>query len=253
MRIWARQRFTVGTPTTRHATRAARFVPTVRSYVSAPVAPHQQQEHVLPHHKPTRLALAMPVALLALTLSACGGGDDSAGSTGQSAPSSKDTSPTATASQAEAASGGDVATGESVTGKVAEEEGEVTYEITAEKVDLGTEAEAAAVVKDKADAKGMVMAVAHVRFTHKSGPTLSSSSDVNDGTTISADDQRGAVVLFAPDDAPGCEDVYDIESWKAGESHTVCTTYLIPAAAKDVQVHWSEEDGEPYIWTFPKG
>ncbi|MFJ1749153.1 hypothetical protein ACIOJD_23335 [Streptomyces sp. NPDC088116] len=143
----------------------------------------------LPHHKPARLALAVPAALLALTLSACGGGDDSTGSTGstgQPTPSSKNASPTATTSQAEAASGGDVATGESVTGKVAEEEGEVTYEITAE-------------------------------------------------------------------NAPGCEDLYDIESWKAGESHTVCTTYQVPAAAKDIQVHWSQEDGEPYVWTFPKG
>ncbi|MFC9424783.1 hypothetical protein [Streptomyces sp. NPDC056987] len=207
----------------------------------------------MPYHKPARLSMAVSAVLLAVTLSACQGDDDGAGTTGQPAPSSKDASPAATASQAEAGSGGDVATGESVTGKVAEEEGPVTYEITAEKVDLGTEAEAAALVQDKADAKGKVLAIAHVKFTHTSGPAISSSSDVNDGTTIWADGQRGAILIGAPDDAAGCEDVYDIDSWKAGESHTVCTSYLVPAAAKNVEVHWSEEDGEPYIWTFPNG
>ncbi|WP_199566385.1 hypothetical protein [Streptomyces corynorhini] len=39
----------------------------------------------------------------------------------------------------------------------------------------------------------------------------------------------------------------------SGSSHTVCTTYLVPAAAKDVLVPWSEDDGGPSIWTFPTG
>ncbi|MFD5314012.1 hypothetical protein [Streptomyces ardesiacus] len=57
---------------------------------------------------------------------------------------------------------------------------------------------------------------------------------------------------LAPEDAPGCEDPYDVESWKQGESHVFCETYVIPADATGVEVHWSEEDGEPYVWTFPQ-
>ncbi|WP_200302551.1 hypothetical protein [Streptomyces adelaidensis] len=206
----------------------------------------------MPHHR-TTLRLAAPVAVLALALTACGGGDDESDAKTSS-------SPTASASEAaaedgsagtEAASGGEVASGESVTGKVEEEDGDVTYEITAHQVDIGTEAEAQQLVQDKEDAKGMVLAVAHVEFTHRSGPALTSSSDANDGTTIWADGARGALLIGASDDAPGCEDPYDIESWKQGESHTLCESYLIPANAKSVEVRWSEEDGEPYIWKFP--
>jgi hypothetical protein len=195
-------------------------------------------------HK-TALRAVAPAAVLALTLSACGGGDDA------DADAKKSPEPKATASQAKAASGGELATGESATGKVEEEDGTVTYEITAQKVDLGTEAEAAKLVQDKADAKGMALAVAHVKYTHKAGPALSTDSDAGDGTTIWADGQRGTLLLGSADDAPGCEDPYDVESWKTGESHTFCESYLVPANAKSLEVHWSEEDGEPYIWKFP--
>jgi hypothetical protein len=195
-------------------------------------------------HK-TALRAVAPAAVLALTLSACGGGDDA------DADAKKSPEPKATASQAKAASGGELATGESATGKVEEEDGTVTYEITAQKVDLGTEAEAAKLVQDKADAKGMALAVAHVKYTHKAGPALSTDSDAGDGTTIWADGQRGTLLLGSADDAPGCEDPYDVESWKTGESHTFCESYLVPVNAKSLEVHWSEEDGEPYIWKFP--
>ncbi|MFC8664664.1 MULTISPECIES: hypothetical protein [Streptomyces] len=191
------------------------------------------------------LRAVAPAAVLALTLSACGGGDD----TGTDAK--KPSRPKATASQAEAPSGGELATGESATGKVEEEDGKVTYEITAQKVDLGTEAEAEKLVQDKADAKGLALAVAHVKYTHKAGPALTSDSDAGDGTTIWADGRRGTLLLGSADDAPGCEDPYDVTSWKSGESHTFCESYLVPSNAKSLEVHWSEEDGEPFIWKFP--
>lgn len=200
-------------------------------------------------HK-TALRLVAPAAVLALTLSACGGGDDSADADAKKSSEKKSSEPKATAPQAEAASGGELATGESGTGKVEEEDGTVTYEITAQKVDLGTEAEAAKLVQDKADAKGMALAVAHVQYTHKAGPALTSDSDAGDGTTIWADGKRGALLIGASEDAPGCEDPYDIEGWKSGETHTFCESYLVPANAASLEVHWSEEDGEPYIWKF---
>ncbi|MFH9733593.1 hypothetical protein [Streptomyces sp. NPDC017260] len=198
----------------------------------------------MPHLK-TAPRLAAPVAVLALALTACGGGDD-AGATGPASPG-------VSAAPSRAASGGDLATGESATGKVAEGPGEVTYEVVARKVEVGTEAEAAKAVADAADAEGRVLAVAHVEYTHKGGPALTEGSDVHDGTTVFADGQRGGVLVGgASDDAPGCEDPYDVRSWKQGESHVFCETYLVPADATSVEVHWEERDGEPYVWRYSR-
>ncbi|AKZ58389.1 Lipoprotein [Streptomyces ambofaciens ATCC 23877] len=197
------------------------------------------------HHK-SPLRLAAPVAVLALALTACGDG------AGEDAGPKSAAGPEAPASPPRAASGGDVATGEAVTGKVAEEPGEVTYEVVARKVDVGTEAEAAGAVADAADAKGKVPAVAHVTYTHRGGPALTGGSEVHDATAVFADGQRGAVLVGAPDDAPGCEDPYDVKSWRQGERHVFCETYLIPADATSVEVHWSEEDGGPWVWKFPR-
>ncbi|MFD0108730.1 hypothetical protein, partial [Streptomyces sp. NPDC127164] len=180
----------------------------------------------MPHHK-TALRLAAPVAVLALTLTACGGGDD----TDADAKGKGSSSPEASASPSEAASGGDLATGESATGKVAEDPGEVTYEVVAQKVDVGTEAEAAKAVADAADAKGKVLATAHVKYTHKSGPALTDGSSVHDGTTVFADGQRGGVLIGASQDAPGGADPYDVDSGKPGESPVFCGSKLIPPGA----------------------
>ncbi|MFE9769480.1 hypothetical protein ACFYPC_34015 [Streptomyces sp. NPDC005808] len=176
---------------------------------------------MLRHTCKNALRVVSPVAVLALTLSACGGGDDNSG-----ADATKSSPPKATASQAKAASGGE----------------------------LGTEAEAAKLVQDPADAEGMILAVAHVMYTHTAGPALTSDSAAGDSTTIWADGKRGALLIFASADAPGCEDPYDIERWTTGETHTLCESYLVPSNATSVEVHWTEEakgeDSEPYIWEF---
>ncbi|MFF6878348.1 MULTISPECIES: hypothetical protein [unclassified Streptomyces] len=200
----------------------------------------------MPHHQ-TALRLVAPVAVLALTLTACGGGDDTADA------KSAGTAQAKSSPSPEPTSGGEMGTGESATGKVAEDPGKVTYEVLAQKVDVGTEAEAAKAVSEPDKVKGKVLAVAHLKYTHKSGPALTDGSDVHDGTTVFADGQRGTVLIGASEDAAGCEDPYDVDSWKQGESHVFCETYVIPANAKSVEVHWSEEDGEPFIWKFPNG
>jgi hypothetical protein len=195
-----------------------------------------------------RPALAATVAALALTLTACGGGEKTT--------DAKNPAPAGEKVRDTPAPSGEMKLGESATGKVDEAPGAVTYEILPEKVDLSTEAEALAAVAPeyKSKVKGMVLATAHVKYTHKNGPALTDGSDVDDPTTIWADGQRGAPLAFAPEDAKGCEDPYDVDAWKQGDSHTFCETYVVPANAKTVEVHWSEDEaeGEPFIWKFPK-
>ncbi|MFK0154265.1 hypothetical protein ACIQVK_19595 [Streptomyces sp. NPDC090493] len=190
--------------------------------------------------------LAAPLAVFALALTACNGENATPHAT-QSATTQAKPSPSTTAS------GAALIPGDSVSGKVQEDDGVITYSVSAQKIDFGTEAQAKAVVQDPADAKGKVLAIARVRYTHAAGPTLTSSTDADDSTTVWADGQRGAILLGSPTSTPGCDDPYDIDSWKTGESHTICEFYLIPAAAKQAEVHWTPSDTteNPYVWTFP--
>lgn len=199
-------------------------------------------------HK-TRPALAAAVAALALTLTACGGGDNTADAK-STAPAGEKVRSTPTPSPA---SGGDMDPGQSAMGKVDEDPGTVTYEILPMKVDVGTEAEAAKAVSEPDKVKGKVLATARVTYTHKGGPALTDGSDVHDAATVFADGQRGSVLIGAMEDAKGCEDPYDVDNWREGESHTFCETYVVPANSKNIEVHWTEDevDGEPYVWTFP--
>ncbi|MEU9734049.1 hypothetical protein [Streptomyces sp. NPDC048002] len=200
-------------------------------------------------YRKTALRLAAPVAVLSLALAACSGGDDEADAKSPATPAAE----VSEAPSRAASRGGEMETGQSATGRYEEDRGQVTYEILAERVDVGTEAEAARAVADPADAKGLALAVAHVTFTHEGGPELTGSPQVGDETTVWADGRRGSVLIGAAEDASGCEDPYGVESWKQGESHTFCETYLVPADAESVEVHWQEAEGEPYVWTFPNG
>lgn len=189
---------------------------------------------------------ALPVTVLAFALTACGGGDEQSSSNGKPAAGAKE----ATVSTHQP-SGSERAAGQSATGTVKEGNQDVTYDVVAEKVDVGTEAEAQRLVADKSAAKGLVLAVAHVKFTHKAGQPLTDTPDVNDSTTIWADGKRTSLLIGAPNDGPGCEDPYDIENWKQGESHTLCESYLVPANSRSVEVHWSASDSsDPFIWKF---
>ncbi|RPE39011.1 hypothetical protein EDD90_1964 [Streptomyces sp. Ag109_O5-1] len=189
------------------------------------------------------LRLTAPFAVVALTLTACGGKD---GGTGAAQPASTEAKPSPSKTISTA-----LIAGNSVSGKITEDVGTITYGVSALEVTFGTEAQAKATVQDPADAAGKVIAIAHVRYTHQAGPALTSSTNADDSTTVWADGQRGAILLGSPTKAPGCDDPYDIRSWTTGQSHTVCEWYLIPADAKKAQVHWSPDDGTPYVWTFP--
>ncbi|MFJ3763006.1 hypothetical protein [Streptomyces sp. NPDC090080] len=197
----------------------------------------------MPRH-PIALRLAGPLAVVALAVSACSSSD---GPAGAARPATTQAKPSPSAAATSAA----LAAGDSVSGKVKEDNGTVTYGVSALRILYGTQAQAKAAVQDPADAKGKVLAIAHVRYVHQAGPTLTSSTNADDSTTVWADGQRAAILLGSPTDSADCDDPYAIASWPTGQSHTICEYYLIPASAKKAQVHWTDGIGTPYVWSFP--
>lgn len=195
--------------------------------------------------KKNMLYAAPAIALVLAALTACNGSD------GKNDDSSK---PEKAASPAQSAPDKDryLTAGQSVTGKVKEDDAAVTYDVAAQKIKIGTEADTKKMVQDPEQAKGMVPATAYLKFTHKAGPALTGTSDAADPTRVFADGRRGALVIGAPEDGPGCEDPLDIEGWKSGESHVLCETYLVPKGAKALEVQWAEKEdgGTPHIWKF---
>lgn len=192
--------------------------------------PHFCREFTLLYRKTTS-RVVVTVAVLALALTACGGDG------GRKDASDRKRVPRAA---------GQSATGEAKEGNVF-----VTYDLTAQKVELGTEAETAKMVAEPKLAKGLVPAIAYVKYTHRSGPTLTQRPRASHPTTIYADGKRGTLIVGAADHAPGCEAPWSIKGWKRGETHVLCETYLVPKDAKDLEVHWSEQGGRTFIWKFP--
>ncbi|WP_230992194.1 hypothetical protein [Streptomyces endocoffeicus] len=127
---------------------------------------------------------------------------------------------------------------------------EPTYRITAQKVDIGTAAEAKALVSNPADAEGKVPAVAYVKYTHVRGATVKEYPRVGDYAEVYADGRRGAKVTGTAGRPEGCADSDEIKNWRSGQSYLLCNTFLIPARARSVEVMWTEIGGEPFVWTF---
>ncbi|MFD4987423.1 hypothetical protein [Streptomyces sp. NPDC058374] len=196
------------------------------------------------------LRSAAPTAVLALALTGCGGsdGDDGAAATtdkGGSVSQERDKEKEKEEQTRE------LGAGEKATSEFEEGDAKVTYEIVAKKVDVGTAKDTEELVSDPAKAKGLVPAVAHVEFTLKDGGPVADYPDVGDEIEVYADGARGTILIGASDDAPGCESDSDIKDWKAGESHVICDTFMVPEAAKELTVQWSvDSDSAPYIWTF---
>ncbi|MEU8892009.1 hypothetical protein [Streptomyces sp. NPDC048442] len=207
------------------------------------------------HRKKLALRAAVPVAVLALALTGCNGDDKAEGAKG-GAGAAKETTGAAKPpadGAGEAAGKKELAAGESVTSPFKEKEaGQVTYEIAAQKADVGTEADAKKMIDDPAKAKGLVPVVAHVKYTHKGGKPVGSYPDVADNVEVYADGARGGLLIGASEDAKGCEDDGDVENWAQGQSHTFCQTYMVPVGAKEIEVHWAadEDSKEPYVWKF---
>ncbi len=208
------------------------------------------------HTKSAWLRAAAPVAVLALplalTLTACGGKKDASGAKADAARSGS--GKTAQKTSADRAVSSGLKPGQSGTRKFREGSGKltVTYEIAAQKVYVGTEADAQKLVSDPKDAKGLVAATAFVKYTNKGGGEVTGLPHVDNQAEIYADGRRGGLLIGAAESLPGCEDPVDIDSWKTGQSHVICQTFMIPKGAKSMEVHWAADDADedPLIWKF---
>lgn len=195
------------------------------------------------------LRSAASAAVLALALTACGGSDDEGGAAttdkGGSVSKEQDKE------EAREEQTRELAAGEKATSEFDEDGTKVTYEIVAKKVDVGTAKDTEKLVSDPKKAEGLVPAVAHVEFTLKEGGPVAEYPGVGDEIEVYADGQRGTILIGASDDAPGCESDSDIKDWKAGGSHVICDTFMVPEAAKELTVQWAvDSDSAPFIWTF---
>ncbi|MGF0168014.1 hypothetical protein OH717_09475 [Streptomyces albidoflavus] len=201
------------------------------------------------------LRSAASAGVLALALTACGGSDD-----GDGASASTDKGGSVSEGKGkekaeerpeEEKGGGELAAGEKATSEFDEDGTKVTYEIVAQKVDVGTAADTEKLVSDPKKAAGLVPAVAHVEFTVKDGGPVADYPDAGREIQVYADGQRGTILIGASDDAPGCEKSTDVKDWKAGESHVFCDTYMVPEGAKELTVQWApDRDTDPFVWKF---
>ncbi|MER8154876.1 hypothetical protein [Streptomyces sp. NPDC094472] len=209
----------------------------------------------MPLTKTTWLRVGAPVAVLALALTACG----PFGEKGDTSENARHTSRSEAAGGDQGGAqtvgmrskGGVFWPGQTGTRAFKEDTGvEPTYRIAAQKVDIGTADEAKALVPDPADAKGLVPAVASVKYTHLRGATVREYPRVGDYAEVYADGRRGAKVVGDAGQPKGCADPDEIKDWKNGQSYLLCTTFLIPARAREVEVMWTEIGGEPFTWAF---
>ncbi|MCE4947466.1 hypothetical protein LVX13_30795 [Streptomyces albulus] len=208
------------------------------------------------HTRTPWLRAAAPVAVLALSLTACGPKQDAAVSTTGSATDGEQTSAEAaakTGTEPTGPAGGDGAltSGQSGTGPYREESGKITYEVAAQKVRVGTEADAKKMVQDPKNASGLVAATAYVKYTNKGPGVVTGLAKVANGAAFYADGQPGGLLIGTPGDLPGCEDPVDIDDWRVGESHVICQTYMIPKGAKSLEVRWTADGAAaPLVWKF---
>ncbi|MFG2135435.1 hypothetical protein [Streptomyces sp. NPDC048650] len=209
------------------------------------------------HTKTAWLRAAAPIAVLSLALTACGGGKDASDAKDDGKKSAKAGADSPAKSEQETqdpAPSGELKPGAGGTRKFKEDSGKttITYEIAAQKIHVGTEAEAKKLVSDPKRVKGLVAATAYVKYTNKGGGVVKGLPDVDNNAEIYADGRRGGLLIGAAENLPGCEDPIDIDSWKTGQSHVICQTYMIPTDAKAVEVHWANDDDKDLlVWKFP--
>ncbi|MGW3987969.1 hypothetical protein [Streptomyces sp. NPDC004830] len=178
------------------------------------------------HMRTTCTALAASVAALALTLTACGSGGDSAD--GKARPSA------GKSESAKARTTFRLGESSPVQESTAEKYKGTKYTLTPTKVETGTEADMAAsgLKKDKDD-KPQVPVYVWTTLKHVSGKPMA-SGDMDDDLIVRTDKDkrtRALIVLLGEAKWPDCPAPQD-KTLSPGQSQKICKAFLIPAGQK---------------------
>ncbi|MEU9112564.1 hypothetical protein AB0D04_12380 [Streptomyces sp. NPDC048483] len=206
------------------------------------------------HTRTAWLRAVAPVAVLALTLTACGDKKD-ASDAKDGARHDKASSPDSRAKPENEAPDPDkldgLKSGHGKTRQFVEGGKKVTYEIAVQGVESELAAQARDLVRDPKDAKGLLADTVFVKYTLKGGGEVKGLPHVADNITVSSDGRPNTPPANAPKGLHGCEDPAGIGTWKSGQSHVLCHISLSPAAAKITEVRWAAKgDKDPLFWKF---
>lgn len=202
----------------------------------------------LQHRKTALLRAAAPVAILALALTACGPDDSSDKG---SKDSKADTSQEDRAEEPQQDEGpwtvGETAPG---THKFELSDKKADLEITAKKVGTGTNADLLAAGLKKDDVKTMYPVFVHFEYTVKKADKPLEDADFNLKARVIGEGNaqgRKLITIGAADIKGGCPEKEDI-TWKQGDTHTLCNTYLMDEGKDVKQVAWAGNLTDPLLW-----
>lgn len=184
--------------------------------------------------KPARLHAAVPAAVLAVALTACGSDDPG--------------------EQEDAAGSSSYVLGET-SGPASYEDGaaRADLEITLDQVGTGENADLEGTGLPAGDTEGMKPVYVHMTFTHAGGDTLEHADPLLEADVTDTKDGVGTFIVGSSslEGLPGgCEEGSG-ESIDLSEdaSASQCRTWLIPQDTDPAAVIWEAADGSQFTWT----
>lgn len=213
------------------------------------------------HRKKALLRAAAPAVILSLALTACGSDDsDDEGKSDKAETSqdagSDDAEEAGDTDDSDDAAAGDnsgLAVGDKANGQHKWERGNSSaqLEVTAEKVDVGTNADLVAAGLEGDSTKGMYPVFVYFNYTVKEAEALEPDTDFNNkvGVLGPGDKPGKKLIAIGGDDIKGgCPADAKDPAWKVGTSATLCTTFVMPEGTDVAKVAYIGDMRNPVMW-----
>lgn len=194
-----------------------------------------------------------PTAVLALALTGCGsdGSSDSEASEKGDKKSSSDKTEQGGQEKKTQTPAGPLSLGQTAPGQHEYDmsDGKAELEITAKSVKAGKNADLLAAGLKGEDVKGMHPVFVTFEYTVKEGSKLDDPGFNRKARVLGEDKKPGkSLIAIGADPIPGgCPDVDEIK-WKAGDTKTMCSTFLLPEGTAAEQVAWAGDLRNPLMW-----
>ncbi|MDJ1131564.1 hypothetical protein [Streptomyces iconiensis] len=204
------------------------------------------------HGRKALIRAVAPAAVLALALTGCGS-DDSSDSKAEGKTDGKKSSSEKTeqGGAEEEAPAGPLKLGQTAPGqhKYDMSDGKAKLEITAKTVKTGANKDLLAAGLKGEDVKGMQPVFVTFQYTVKEGSKLDDPGFNRKVRVLGEDKKPGkSLIAIGADPIPGgCPDVDEVK-WKAGDTKTLCSTFLLPEGTAAEQVAWAGDLRDPLIW-----